>query len=197
MDELCERLRNRAAAVVVGNPMDEATQMGPVATPEQLAKVESFVAGARESGAEIVAGGERVAVDEFPSGFFYRPTIVSGASTDSHLAQEEVFGPVLAVFPFESDEDAVRLANNTAYGLAAGIWTQNLQRAHLVARQLQAGTVWVNTYRALAPQSPFGGFKSSGVGRQNGLEGVAEYLQTKSVWVELSGEVQDPFVLKA
>jgi aldehyde dehydrogenase (NAD+) len=197
MDELFERLRNRAAAVVVGNPMDEATQMGPVATPEQLAKVESFVAGARESGAEIVAGGERAAVDEFPSGFFYRPTIVSGASTDSHLAQEEVFGPVLAVFPFESDEDAVRLANNTAYGLAAGIWTQNLQRAHLVARQLQAGTVWVNTYRALAPQSPFGGFKSSGVGRQNGLEGVAEYLQTKSVWVELSGEVQDPFVLKA
>jgi aldehyde dehydrogenase (NAD+) len=196
-DELFDRLRKRAASVVVGNPMDDATQMGPLATPEQLAKVESFVAEARDGGAEIVAGGERVRVDEFPSGFFYRPTIVSGAPAESRLAQEEIFGPVLAVFPFETDEEAVRLANGTPYGLAAGLWTESVQRAHLVARHLQAGTVWVNMYRAMAPQSPFGGYKASGLGRQNGLEGIEEYLQTKSVWVELSREVQDPFVLKA
>src|SRR5262249_57382579 len=126
LDELLERLRGRAAAVVVGDPMRDETQMGPIATPEQLARVESFVAGALESGAEVVAGGERAPVDGFPEGFFYQPTIVTNAAVDSHLAQEEVFGPVLAVFPFESDEEAVRLANGTAYGLAAGLWTQSL-----------------------------------------------------------------------
>ena len=108
-----------------------------------------------------------------------------------------MFGPILAVFPFETDDEAVALANDTPYGLAAGVWTRDVRRAHLVARGLQAGTVWINMYRAMAPQSPFGGYKSSGIGRQNGIEGVEEYLQTKSVWCELSDEVQDPFVLKA
>ena len=196
-DAFVERLAARAGSVVIGNPMEESVQMGPVATADQLAKVESFVEEAREAGAEVVAGGHRPALEGFGDGFFYRPTIIAGADRDSHLAQEEIFGPVLAVFPFESDEEAVRLANNTAYGLAAGVWTRDVSRAHLVARQLQAGTVWINMYRAMAPQSPFGGFKSSGIGRQNGIEGVEEYLQTKSVWVELSDEVQDPFVMKA
>jgi acyl-CoA reductase-like NAD-dependent aldehyde dehydrogenase len=195
-DDFLGRLAGRAGAVEIGHPMDEQTQMGPLATDAQLAKVESFVAEARDGGAEIVAGGERARLEHLPNGYFYRPTIVARTARDSHLAREEVFGPVLAVFPFESDEEAVELANATDYGLAAGVWTRDLQRAHLVARALQSGTVWINMYRALAPQSPFGGYKSSGLGRQNGLEGLNAYLQTKSVWCELSDEVQDPFVLR-
>jgi aldehyde dehydrogenase (NAD+) len=196
-DDFVARIVARAGAVQIGDPMDEASQMGPVATADQLAKVETFVGSARDEGAEILAGGERTAVDGFPDGFFYRPTVVRGADAHGKLAQEEVFGPILAVFPFDSDDDAVALANDTPYGLAAGVWTRDVRRAHLVARGLQAGTVWINMYRAMAPQSPFGGYKSSGIGRQNGIEGVEEYLQTKSVWCELSDEVQDPFVLKA
>jgi aldehyde dehydrogenase (NAD+) len=196
-DDFVSRIVARAGAVQIGDPMDEASQMGPVATADQLAKVEAFVGSARAEGAEIIAGGERPAVDGFPDGFFYRPTVVRGADAHGKLAQEEVFGPILAVFPFESDDEAVALANDTPYGLAAGVWTRDVRRAHLVARGLQAGTVWINMYRAMAPQSPFGGYKSSGIGRQNGIEGVEEYLQTKSVWCELSDEVQDPFVLKA
>jgi aldehyde dehydrogenase (NAD+) len=196
-DDFVARIVERAGAVQIGDPMDEASQMGPVATADQLAKVEAFVGSAREEGAEILAGGERPAVDGFPDGFFYRPTVVRGADRHGKLAQEEVFGPILAVFPFETDEEAVALANDTPFGLAAGVWTRDVRRAHLVARGLQAGTVWINMYRAMAPQSPFGGYKSSGIGRQNGIEGIEEYLQTKSVWCELSDEVQDPFVLKA
>jgi aldehyde dehydrogenase (NAD+) len=136
-------------------------------------------------------------VDAFPAGFFYRPTIVTDVGQASSIAQEEIFGPVLTVFPFSSDEEAVELANGTSYGLAAGVWTVDVRRAHKMAGALQAGTVWINMYRSMAPQSPFGGYKSSGIGRVNGIEGLAEYLQTKSVWCELADEVQDPFVLKA
>jgi aldehyde dehydrogenase (NAD+) len=196
-DEFLERLVRRAAAVQIGNPMENETQMGPLATAQQLAKVESFVKGARENGGSVVAGGERARVDAFPAGFFYRPTIVTDVGQASSIAQEEIFGPVLTVFPFSSDEEAVELANGTSYGLAAGVWTVDVRRAHKMAGALQAGTVWINMYRSMAPQSPFGGYKSSGIGRVNGIEGLAEYLQTKSVWCELADEVQDPFVLKA
>ncbi len=196
-DDFVSRVVERAKLVRIGDPMDESAQMGPVATADQLAKVEDFVASARDEGAEVLAGGARFAVDGFPDGFFYQPTIVGGARPHGTLAQQEVFGPVLAVFPFETEEDAVTLANDTPYGLAAGVWTRDVRRAHLVARELQAGTVWINMYRAMAPQSPFGGYKSSGIGRQNGLEGIEEYLQTKSVWCELSADIQDPFVLRA
>ncbi|MFN8221641.1 MAG: aldehyde dehydrogenase [Gaiellales bacterium] len=197
LDELLERLSRRADEVLIGDPMLDETQMGPVATAGQLAKVESFVDEARAAGAEVVAGGRREQVDGLADGFFYRPTILANVARDSHLAQEEVFGPVLAIFPFETEDEAVEVANGTAYGLAAGVWSRDIGRAHSVARRLQAGTVWLNMYRAMAPQSPFGGFKSSGLGRINGREGLDEYLQTKSVWCELSDEIQDPFVLKA
>jgi aldehyde dehydrogenase (NAD+) len=109
---------------------------------------------------------------------------------------EEVFGPVLALTPFRDDEEVLSLANATRFGLAAGVWTRDVRRAHTMARRLQAGTVWINTYRALTFNSPFGGYKMSGLGRANGMESVEQYLQTKSVWCELSDEVQDPFVLR-
>jgi aldehyde dehydrogenase (NAD+) len=111
------------------------------------------------------------------------------------LAQEEIFGPVLAAIPFDDEEDAIRIANDTKYGLGAGVWTKDVQRAHRVAHRLKAGSVWVNSYRMISYNVPFGGYKQSGVGRENGLEGLEGYTQTKAVWVELSGETRDPFTL--
>ncbi len=177
--------------------MDPETQMGPIATQSQLEKVSGFVERARSEGGEIVAGGKPAEVAGSEGGFFWQPTIVANSGPDSYLAQNEVFGPVLALFPFSSEDEVVKAANNTRYGLAAGLWTRDVSRAHRVAGRLEAGTVWVNMYRAMAPQSPFGGYKESGVGRQNGIDAIREYVQTKSIWVELSEEVQDPFVLRA
>jgi acyl-CoA reductase-like NAD-dependent aldehyde dehydrogenase len=196
-DELVERLTARAKAIKIGDPMDEATQMGPIASKPQLEKVAGFIDRARADGGEVVAGGTPAEVAGHDGGYFWQPTIVTGLSLDADLAQNEVFGPVLAVFPFSSEDEVVEAANNTRFGLAAGLWTRDVSRAHRVARQLEAGTVWVNMYRAMAPQSPFGGYKESGIGRQNGIDAIREYVQTKSVWVELSEEVQDPFVLRA
>jgi aldehyde dehydrogenase (NAD+) len=195
-DELLGRVARRAEAIRLGDPMDEATQMGPIANPPQLARVTRMVEEARAAGADVVSGGEKGSVDGLPGGLFYRPTVLSGVDNTSRIAQEEVFGPVLTMIPFRDEAEAVALANGTRYGLAAGLWTQDVQRAHRVARQLQAGTVWVNLYRAVTYNSPFGGYKASGLGRANGAEAIDEYLQTKSVWLELSDEVQDPFVLR-
>jgi acyl-CoA reductase-like NAD-dependent aldehyde dehydrogenase len=196
-DELTRRLIARAGEIRIGNPMNPDTQMGPIATKSQHEKVADFVDRARGDGGEVVAGGRPAEVPGNEGGFFWQPTIVTGAGLDSYLAQNEVFGPVLAVFPFRSEDEVVRAANGTRYGLAAGLWTRDVSRAHRVAGRLEAGTVWVNMYRAMAPQSPFGGYKESGIGRQNGIDAIREYVQTKSVWVELSDEVQDPFVLRA
>jgi aldehyde dehydrogenase (NAD+) len=195
-DELVARVAKRAQGIRIGSPLADDTDMGPLATEAQLEKVESFVERALADGAELVTGGRRASVPGLPGGFFYEPTILQGNSIDGHLAQNEVFGPVLAVFPFESEAEVVRLANSTRFGLAAGVWTRDLQRAHRMARALEAGTVWINMYRSLAPQSPFGGYKESGLGRQNGIEAILAYTQVKSVWVELSDEVQDPFILR-
>jgi acyl-CoA reductase-like NAD-dependent aldehyde dehydrogenase len=195
-DRLVERLVARAKQIAVGDPMRPETQMGPVATKQQLKKDETMVRRAVEDGAEILCGGARPQLSEFPDGYFFQPTILHNVKPDNHVYQHEVFGPVLAVVRFRDEDEVIELANNTPFGLAAGVWTRNLRRAHTMARRLQAGTVWLNTYRALTFNSPFGGYKDSGIGRQNGIEAIYQYLQTKSVWCELSEEIQDPFVLK-
>jgi acyl-CoA reductase-like NAD-dependent aldehyde dehydrogenase len=195
-DRLVDRLVRRAKQITLGDPMLAATQMGPVATKMQLEKDESMVQRAVSEGAAVLCGGARPQLAEFPDGYFYQPTIVHQAAKDSFLMRNEVFGPVLAVTPFRDDAEALALANDTEFGLAAGIWTRDVNRVHKMARALEAGTVWVNTYRALTFNSPFGGYKSSGIGRQNGIEAVQQYLQTKSVWCELGDQIQDPFIMK-
>jgi aldehyde dehydrogenase (NAD+) len=161
-----------------------------------LARVERMVESARAAGAEVVVGGERAHLADLPDGLFYRPTVLAGVDNDAEIAREEVFGPVLTVMPFDDEADAVALANDSRFGLAAGVWTRDVKRAHRVARDLKAGTIWINLYRAVAFNSPFGGYKASGIGRVNGAEAVDGFLQTKSVWCELDEAIQDPFVLR-
>ncbi len=196
-DQALDMLAKRAAAIKIGDPLDAATQMGPVATRAQLAKDESMVATAVAEGAEVVYGGVRANPAGLPDGFFFAPTILTNVKPQSFIAQNEVFGPVLSVIPFDDEEEAVALANGTPFGLAAGVWTLDIRRAHRMARKLQAGTVWINMYRGMTFNSPFGGFKQSGIGRQNGIEAIDQYLQTKSVWCELDESVQDPFVMRS
>jgi aldehyde dehydrogenase (NAD+) len=196
-DRILEMLAKRAAQIRIGDPLDPATQMGPVATRSQLAKDEAMVARALADGAEVVFGGKRANPETLPDGFFYSPTILTNVRPNDFIAQNEVFGPVLSVLPFDDEEEAVAIANGTPFGLAAGVWTVDVRRAHRMARGLEAGTVWINMYRGMTFSSPFGGYKASGIGRQNGIEAIDQYLQTKSVWCELDDAVQDPFVMRS
>jgi (Z)-2-((N-methylformamido)methylene)-5-hydroxybutyrolactone dehydrogenase len=178
-DELLSRIVDRAKQVRLGDPADPETDVGPVATAAQHAAIGEHVAHAEAEGAVLAFGGE--ADDRFIG-----PVVFDQVAPDSLLFREEIFGPVLAVTCFDSEQEAIDLANDVPFGLAAGVWTKDLARAHRVARQVQAGTVWVNTYRNTVPQSPFGGYKASGLGRESGFAGISEYLQIKSVWVDLS-----------
>jgi acyl-CoA reductase-like NAD-dependent aldehyde dehydrogenase len=190
-DEILKRLVERAKTIRLGDPMDPASEMGPAATEAQFHKVLTMVDQARAEGATVAYGGQAAEL----GGFFVQPTILSGVTLDMSIARDEVFGPVLSIMPFDTEDEAIKLANDTRYGLAAGIWTNSLQRAHRVSAQVKAGTVWINAYRTVGPYAPFGGFKHSGIGRENGREGLAEYLETKTVWIELTGKMRDPFVL--
>ncbi len=192
-DQVLDGVAERARKIRMGDPLEDATEMGPVAHEEQMRAVLRHIERAKADGADLVVGGEPV--DTSGNACFVPPTIFGGVRNDMALAQEEIFGPVLAVLPFSDDAEAVAIANDTRYGLAAGIWTRSLSRAHLLARELRCGNVWVNTYRSSAAQAPFGGTKQSGYGRERGIEALAYYTRVKNTMIELSDDIRDPFKL--
>jgi len=192
-DRIVDALARRASLIRLGDPMEPATQMGPVANRPQLDRILAAIDGGRASGARLVAGGGAPERADLGRGLFVEPTVFADVDNSSDLAQREIFGPVLSIVRFRDEEEAIRIANDTEFGLASGIWTNDLARAHRVADRIVAGTVWVNTYRASAAQAPFGGVGKSGHGRERGEEALDEYLRTKNVMMDLRPELADLF----
>jgi (Z)-2-((N-methylformamido)methylene)-5-hydroxybutyrolactone dehydrogenase len=195
-DPFVDKLVAFAKTARIGDPMSLDTQVGPVTNKPQYQKVLNYIDIAKNEGVETRLGGDRATRPECGEGWFVEPTIFTGVKNSMRIAQEEVFGPVLSVIPFKDEDEAIAIGNDIVFGLAAGVWTQNIRRALTMAERLQAGTVWVNTYRAVSYLSPFGGYKRSGLGRENGQEMIKEYMQTKSVWISTATEVPNPFVMR-
>jgi acyl-CoA reductase-like NAD-dependent aldehyde dehydrogenase len=195
-DTFVSRLLALAKTAQMGDPLQLSTQVGPITTRPQYEKVLDYIRIAKEEGAVCRLGGAAASRPECGSGWFVEPTIFTGVRPTMRIANEEVFGPVLSIIPFETEDEAVQIANNTVYGLAAGVWTQSIRRALSMSERLEAGTVWVNTYRSISYMSPFGGYKRSGLGRESGMDAIKEYLQTKSVWIDISGKAPNPFVIR-
>jgi acyl-CoA reductase-like NAD-dependent aldehyde dehydrogenase len=192
-DAFVDRIVSIARSARLGDPMHASTHVGPMANAPQYGKVLEYLDIAKAEGARCLVGGAAAQRPECGKGIFIEPTIFDGVSNDMRIAREEVFGPVLSVMRFRDMDEAVRIANDTNYGLAAGVWTRDIQRALVMSQRIEAGSVWVNTYRAMSYSTPFGGYKRSGVGRANGIEGIDAYLQTKSVWISTADQYPNPF----
>ena len=181
-EPLVARLVAIAGGLRVDLPDAPGAEMGPLASFAHRDRVERLVDAARDAGADILAGGHRPQGDRFRAGAFYLPTLVAGIGNSSNIARQEIFGPVLCILPFDDEEDLIAQSNDSVYGLASGIWTRDWQRAWRVARALEAGTVWINTYKQLSIATPFGGYKDSGLGREKGIGGMRLYQQSKGIY---------------
>jgi len=195
-DAFVERIASLTNAAVVGDPADPKTQIGPITTRPQFDKVMRYIEIARQDGARCVAGGQALSGPGYGAGQLVQPTIFVDVTNAMRIAQEEVFGPVLSVLKFRDEEDAIRIANDIRFGLAAGVWTQSLHRAMLMSERLRAGTIWINNYRSSSYTTPFGGFKDSGIGREGGIDAVREYMEPKSVWISSDLPMANPFARK-
>lgn len=196
-DQLVKKLLALASDIKLGDPMSATSNVGPIATRPQFQKVLDYIDVANEDGATCILGGGPVEEGELADGQFVRPTIFTDVTNDMRIAQEEVFGPILSIIEFDTEEEAVRVANDIQFGLVAGVWTSNMARALRMTKALHTGTVWVNTYRTYSYALPFGGVKSSGLGRENGVTAVDEYLETKSVVLSLDESAPvNPFVIR-
>ncbi|RWA65928.1 aldehyde dehydrogenase [Mesorhizobium sp.] len=194
-DEFLARLKRKAEAIAIGDPQDTATEMGPLATLRQRERIETIVAESLAGGGRLITGGARP--EGKADGFYYAPTIIEAQDQALACVREELFGPVLSALAFDSEAEALALANDTPFGLASGVFTTNLARAHRMARGIHAGVVWVNTYRAVSPLVPFGGYGLSGLGREGGIDAIRDYTRSKSVWIRTSDEpIPDPFVMR-
>jgi acyl-CoA reductase-like NAD-dependent aldehyde dehydrogenase len=194
--EVSEALVERAKMIRMGNPIDPTTEMGTAANQPQFDRIMQSIEGAIQDGANLLTGGKAAQGTDLGKGFFIEPTIFGDVENSMHIAQEEIFGPVLSIIPFDTEHEAIAIGNDTKYGLAAGIWTTNVSRALRVSREIKAGMVWVNTYRAAAAQAPFGGIKDSGFGRERGEEALDGYTTTKNVMINFSDQERDPFAMK-
>lgn len=192
-DKVLDLLVARANSIRIGDPTDPATQMGPLVSAQQLAITEKYVAIGKNEGATIAAGGNRLTGGIYEGGYFHQPTVFAGVTNNMRIAQEEIFGPVVCVMPFETEEEAIALANGTAFGLAASVWSKNVARAHRVAQAIEAGIVWINDHHRIDPSSPWGGFKDSGLGKENGIVCYESYTKLQSIVVNLSEEPFDWF----
>ncbi len=188
-DQFLEKFTALARSIRLGNPMDATTEMGPLTSLLHRDRVLSYVKVAQEQGGHVISGGKAPADAALAGGCYVEPTIVKAQSAQDRVAQEEVFGPFVTVLTFKTDEEALAIANGTQYGLGAGLWTANLQRAHRLARDIQAGMVWVNSYKRVNPGSPFGGVGQSGYGREMGFDAMREYTQVKSVWINVDAKI--------
>ena len=194
-DEVLSEVAKRAANIRIGDPLDEASQMGPLATLGQLHNIQNALAEATSSGARLVHGGQQP--EGLGDGWYYEPTVVACPSQNLGIVRNELFGPVVSALRFRDEEEAIRLANDSRFGLAAGVFSGNLGRALRVTQALRCGIVWVNTYRMVSPLAPFGGYKNSGYGRESGLQAIYDYTRPKTVWLNTSPDpIADPFVMQ-
>jgi acyl-CoA reductase-like NAD-dependent aldehyde dehydrogenase len=187
-ERVVDAFQTRAKSVRVGLPSVDSNHMGPQSHEEQLNKTLSYIEIGKQDGAELITGGHRIATPELAPGYFVEPTVFAGVTNQMRIAREEIFGPVASLIPFDGEEEAIAIANDSPYGLTAGLWTRDVGRAHRVSNRIEAGMVWVNTYSFLRWSTPYGGFKASGWGRENGINALDPYLETRTTVISTTGQ---------